>query len=530
MIYLVFLLLLGILTTRLFVLSRGNLAQEILSGQYTRKYEIASFRGFLYDRNKTPIEGQQTGYVAFVNPSKVKSSVGYASSLLSAYTDTVSESELYDMIQNGVPFKLSVKEEIQNEWVKSFPLYERGKDTAVKHILGYINADGVGASGLEKVYNQLLSGRLSGTVYARYEANAKKTALNGEEPVICDDGYSQKNGIVLTIDKDLQTKTEEIADRYVGSGAIVVSDITNGEILATVSRPAYDSNNIGKYLSSGGGEFLNRALCAFTPGSIFKIIVAASALETDSNLYQFQYDCTGKINVAGEIFHCHKTDGHGVMNMKEAFANSCNTYFITLAQKTGYAKILEMARRIGIENKIDLDGLPCQSGSLPNNSVVPPALVANTAIGQGSILLTPLEATKMISAAATGKVNEPSLVKSMIINGTEEPCEKKEPTVVWGEDITAKLKEMISACVENGTGVKAKPKIGFAGGKTATAQTGQMKNGVEMTNLWFAGVYPQENPSYAIVVLCDANGNVEGPRSPQDAFREICDYLGSKVG
>ena len=119
------------------------------------------------------------------------------------------------------------------------------------------------------------------------------------------------NQALTTIDKDVQDFCDSISDS-IQSGAVVVADARNGEILALSSYPSFDADNIAGVLDSDKGELINRAEYSFTPGSVFKIVVALSALEKDLSLYNLEYTCTGEMQVENDVFRCHKHSGHGI--------------------------------------------------------------------------------------------------------------------------------------------------------------------------------------------------------------------------
>ena len=338
------------------------------------------------------------------------------------------------------------------------------------------------------------------------------------------DGYSDKSGIVLSIDTQMQKELDEICDNYLDMGAAVVCNLSDFSICALSSRPLYDSEDIASSLDSDRGELINRAFSLYTPGSVFKTVVAAAALEYDEELYNFEYECTGSTNVSGKIFRCHDLSGHGKQPMKEAYANSCNTYFIALAEQIGLHAICETARKMGLGEAVILDGLYVKGALIPDDTQkYTPAYLANISFGQGDLMTTPMDMLRVFAVCATGRVRDFSLVSGVYEQDEMIYFSEKLSEPVLSDNTVNKLLDMMRFCVTNGTGWQALADNVNTGGKTATAQSGQYKNGEEILHRWFAGVFPIEKPKYAMVVLCDGNG--ENEMNPAVIFSKFADSV-----
>ena len=525
--YFLFLFLAATMLCRLFVLSQGNKATETLSGQYTRKISIAERRGFLFYRDGSLLSDETDGYLVFVNPARVQEDVNTAADTLFPYTN-VEYSALIEKLEDGAPFCITANTKIDLPYAHTYPSFRTYQGKTARHLIGYLDADGHGVTGLLQTYDPMLVGELSGTVTASYEANAKRSIMEDGPMVVADEGYSKASGLVLTLDQELQQKAEALADEYMQRGAILVGDMETGELLAVVSRPVYDTQNLAASLSSDAGDFLNRAFCAFTPGSIFKTVVAAAALRADPSLYRFTYECVGHLDVSGENFNCHKLSGHGVETMKEGFANSCNTYFISLANQVGLSRIFEMARDMGVGAELLPDGPPIQSGSLPEDEYCTPAFLANLSFGQGRLLITPLEALNIVRVSMTGKTSGWTCIRGTERNGELIPFQQEKiENAVLPPEVLPLMKSLFTACMEEGTGTRAMPQDKKAGGKTATAQTGQFDSeGEELLHLWFVGAYPMDRPRYAIVAMCDGAGGKD--QSAADIFKELTEFIAAR--
>ena len=503
---------------RLYTVACGKPASQVLSGQYSRKMTVTERRGAILDRNGKLLNLTEDGNICLVIPDICEDPKNEAEKL--AKISEYSQSEIYDRLLRGIPFTLKTTRKYTSEAANSYICYKEGTVCA-PHIVGYTDASGKGVSGIEKYFDDALTNTYNGKVVYRYRADALGVPLEDSMGNLSDNGYGLIRGVTLTLDRDLQRYCEKLVKQYSCSGAVCVTDTNTGEILACVSFPDFVPERIADYLESGKGEFTNRCTSGFTPGSIFKTAVAAAALEYAPEFYDYEYVCNGSyITAEGDVIPCHRKDGHGLLTMKEAYAQSCNPYFINLAFMTGKDKIIDIAENMIGETNTDIDGIFTIHGDIP---LYDPELsgesgyLANLAIGQGRILISPVSACTMFSTAVTGFCRKPSVV----FNGHLKQAAENYKERTLSEYTTEKLLEMMSFCVNEGLGKEAAPKRVTAGGKTATAQTGILKNGSELLNCWFCGVFPVENPEYTVCVLvCDTvNGN-----KAKEIFGNVCDY------
>ncbi len=512
------------MTVCLFSLYRASTNEEVrtaLAGQYSRRLPIASRRGFIYDRCGRLLNAKRDGYICLVNPALVGEPRSVAQ-LLSEYSET-NESAIVERLSRGVPFTMQLRDngELSDiQGVYCFPNYAYKAQAAV-HTVGYVNSDGKGVIGAERGFDGYLGLYLGGDVSYSYSADALGRPLGDSGTVLYDKGYSESSGVILTFDKRLQEELEAVAREHISAGALAVCEIESGELLASVSLPDFEEDRVSEYLQSNKGELINRCAASFTPGSIFKTVVAAAALERDIGLYDLEYECKGKVVLSdGKELSCHKRSGHGRITMARAYADSCNAYFINLAGQIGIGEVLETAGKMGM-GEGELYGICFYGSPLPAPSDSE-GFSANIAIGQGTLLMSPYEACRVFSCAASGYRTELSALREVFRgDSTLLRPERKRERVLSGE-VCEKLLEMMGLCIADGLGKEAAPSDGDAGGKTATAQTGQRKDGKEILNTWFCGVYPLSKPRFAIAVLCDGNG---GEGNPRAVFGRVCDVL-----
>ena len=262
-------------------------------------------------------------------------------------------------------------------------------------------------------------------------------------------------------------------------------------------------------------------------GSVFKTVLAAAALEAG---LAPEYDCNGAVVVDGQIFRCAGGVPHGEVDLSAALAKSCNGYFIRLGQQLGAPALLQQAQALGFGRNIGLaEGLTAQSGALPGaEELAQSGQLANFSFGQGSLLATPLQVAAMMNTIANdGVYRAPCLLDCALDETSGEELSafaRPQAERVLTEQTAAALRTMLEQTVVEGTAQDASGLPGGAAGKTGTAQTGQFTaEGKERKNLWFAGVYPAEDPQYTIVVLQD--GQTQAAVSSAAVFAQLCTAL-----
>ena len=522
--YAVLILTLAALMTRLYSVMRDEGMGVLASG---RRYSVrlTGMRGDIVDRNGASLlDGESDHYAVCVPPLKGGE---YAIERL-AEAAGVSAERVAKNAEGGMPFALKVGDaDLRLENVAVLEVPRRfPSDGVAAHIVGYVDGEGRGVSGVERAFDGALDG--GGSVNASVTVSARGRELTGA--AVSAGGDGGRSAVSLTIDKNLSLMARAAFYSVEGNerGAVVVMDVANGDLLACESFPDYDPNDVAASLGDADAPLLNRAFAAFNIGSAFKIVTAAAILE--AGLDGFVCVCRGYIHVGGRDVSCHNEDGHGREDLAAAFANSCNPYFIKAALSVGADGLYDAAERFGVGRAYRLaDGIVTDAGILTErSSLASAAAKANFSIGQGDLMVTPVQAAVIVSAAANGGMRvTPRLVTSIRDDAGDvtEVFDSAEPERIVSAEVAERLRELMVNAVENGTGAAAKPKTGGAGGKTATAQTGSFVDGARVNNAWFVGFWPAENPRYAITVLCE-NGS-SGSRNAAPVFRAICDYLAS---
>ncbi len=509
--------------TRLhYIISSGDyLRAGSVRSTYTLK--LNSGRGLIYDRNGKRLVEDEIKLVAAVRPNA--DNIDQLCRILPDQADQIRK-----MAESGKPFLVtleqSIKTDIQDVTVFQVPCrYGRdGNEFFLPHIIGYTDGSGRGVTGIEAAYDELLNGQA--VLSISYINDAYGRLIVGAAPEIVNN-TDAKQGVQLTIDKQVQQITARAAkEKGLTSGAVLVLSVPDNEILASVSLPDFNPYNVAASLYQTGSPLLNKTLSPYSTGSVFKLVVAAAALDNGISA-DLTFNCTGEIAVGDVVFHCHRKEGHGLLNMSNAIAQSCNVYFIELAKKIGWEKLLDYAKRLGLGSKEQLAStIVAQSGTLPRVSTLKlPAGLANFAFGQGELTATPLQIACLVSCIAGGGVlYKPSLVEGIVqADGSLSEMTKAGGIQVITKSSAAKVADFMRNAMETGTGKSAMPSTGGAGGKTATAETGILVEGREINRAWFAGFYPSQNPRYAIVVMSE--DGISGSETAGPVFKAICEGL-----
>ncbi len=461
---------------RVYAISSGSALAETAQRQSTYQLEIATTRGTFYDCAMRPFTGEEKEYIAAIAP------VTEAAASLTKILSSSGMTEIYPMLTKGTPFALSLPEFCNSsEGIDVFQVEKRYQDNQTGAcVLGYLNGDGHGAAGLERAFDGYLS-EDAGEISVSYKVDATGRVLLGEGRRIDDTCYKKQRGVILTLDKQIQKKAEELAEKYLKKGAVVVLEVPSGAIRAMVSVPTFSPNDVAASLSSEDSPMMNRALSAYNVGSVFKLVSAAAALESGCSPEE-TYVCEGGISVTGNLFRCFGGIPHGEVDMEEAIAQSCNAYFIHLMQSVPQEDFLKMAQSLGFGKSISLaPEYGSAAGTLPDESELQNArALANFSFGQGSLTATPLQIAGMVCAVASGgKYNEPYLVDGFVDSSGNVVYRRQvqEGTRVFSEKTAELLQQFMKASVDYGTGKSGKPAIGSAGAKTGTAQTGIFQEG-----------------------------------------------------
>ncbi len=511
-------LLITLLCTRLWSITTEPQSASAQSG--IRVKDIDSVRGMIYDRNLTPLVN-----TAYTKKLLIKPTANALNSLKAAGYDN----DTLEKAANGyfvVADSLKSTKITVTDDIKATDIFERYSDNTLLHIIGYTDINNDGVCGIEAHFNNYLKS-CGGTLSVAYSADATGRVLLNEDIEIRNNGYYDKDGIVLTIDKTIQEITENaLTNNNVAKGAAVVTKVSSGEILACASVPVYDRGNLTDYLDRSDSPFINRALTAYPLGSVFKIITSAAAIESD--ITPPDYTCTGSIIKSNTRFNCNNINGHGYIDFETAIIKSCNPYFIELGVLTGGEAIVKTAKNLGLGTSIELgNGLKSDSGILPEEGDLnSQAAVGNFAFGQGKLTSTPLHiASLMATLANDGYTKELKLIAGFADkNGNFTPNLEGQTQQVLKKGTCDKLKSAMKETVINGTGRSAFSSLYTCCAKSATAQSGQFNDdGSEIMYCWFAGFFPAKKPEYVVCIMKE-NGT-SGGKDCGPVFKEIAEQI-----
>jgi penicillin-binding protein 2 len=398
------------------------------------------------------------------------------------------------------------------------------------HLIGYVGRDRAetvagdekfnffhpemrGRSGVEHYYDSYLKG-VPGE--SKLLVDARGFAI--EENVVIE----PRPGPDLTLSIDMKVQLAAEKELRGEKGACVVMDPRNGEILAMVSQPGYNLNSFvpgishdlyDRYVNDPGKPLLNRAAGgSYAPGSIFKPVVALAGLKLGYP-YAEKYECTGVYTLGKMHIRCANRWGHGPLDMPEAIMKSCNPYFCNLGMDIGTNAIVKAAHELGLGEKTGIDF------GLDSSGVIPVADwkmrtygekwfmgdLAQMSIGQGMLLVSPLQMARMVGAIGTGYLVTPKLLPEA------ETIRRK---VDFPKNALKVVREGMRRVVDGGTGKRAGKDLAVElCGKTGTAEIG--KGEMRRKNTWFIAYAPRENPTVALAIIIENGDSGGGTAAPK---------------
>lgn len=378
----------------------------------------------------------------------------------------------------------------------------------LSHVLGFTGIDNQGLMGLELFYDEKLQGEKGSLSYF---SDAKQRRINRladiyKSPV---DGWHLKTTINNKVQTIMERELDIAVSKYNPDGALAVAvDPKTGGVLGMTTRPNFKPENYQDYKS----EIFDRNLpiwSTFEPGSTFKIITLAAALEEDLvDLEKDKFHDKGSIAVGGANLRCWKSGGHGHQSYLEVVENSCNPGFVSLGMNLGKEKLFSYIRNFGFGEKTGIDLQGEGSGILFKPEAVGPVELGTTSFGQG-VSVTPIQQVMAVAATINGGyLYEPYIAEEWVDPITEETIEKVEPNLkrrVISEATSEKVRSSLESVVAKGTGRPAYVDGYRVGGKTGTAQK-VGPDGRYMQNNYivsFIGFAPADDPEIVVYVAVD---------------------------
>jgi len=548
------------LLARVYFLSiKSNTYYEELSKQnYISRVNKVPVRGVIEDRNGKKLAINEMGFSILVKPHlrsyKYKKQLDEALTLINQHFPKLEKKKLLkEYKKKDSPYSHDYVKVVDyipyNEFFPKYTLFASKDDIKIEastkryypyhktasHIIGYVGKASkkdikknplsaysgiIGKNGLERYYNDRLQGKMG------YK-DIKVNALNKEIEILDEKEPSKDNNIKVSLDIELQEYIQEIFTEK--GGAVIVMDATNGELLASASFPEFDNNIFARGISvkewnimrnDFNHPFTNKLINGlYPPGSIIKMGVALSFLENGIK-ENYTVNDSGYIRIGNRNFRCWKSGGHGIVGFKKAIRESCDDFFYKGSLKIGINKISATLDKFGFGQKTGIDQVNEFVGVNPNKDwkqkrFKQPWYVGETvitSIGQGNMLVTPMQMARYTAYLATGKLPKPHFYK----DNYEEPVKVEYPK----RHLELMRKGMYEVTHhKKGTATNyIRSKVEIAG-KTGTAQVVtipqsekvRMKESelkyYQRSHAWLTTYGPYKNPKYVVTVLVEHGGH-----------------------
>lgn len=536
---------------------------ELSVENHVRLEVLRAPRGTLFDRNGVLLADSAPSFSVVFRPFPAESAqrtralwtsrwfhevaalVGADTVLVHRAVDRANATGQTAVLRTHAPFEMraaieELREELPGIEVQVEPLRRYPHGDLAAHLLGYaaeVNdreldslavrgyrlGDLIGRTGVERTLENVLRGQ-DGAEFVVVNAVGRRVSTLGDLPPRMP---TAGHDVVLTLDLKVQRALEEVmAD--VDHGAAVAIDPRDGGVLGLVSRPAYDPNEFSVGLTrarwnelASGGVLLNRAIQGrYPPGSTFKLVTMLAALRSGvATATTRQAPCMGRYQFGGRSYGCWKKDGHGSLDFIEALQHSCDVYFYQIGPKLGLGPLEQTARDFGLGSRTGVD-LPQEvTGLIPSQAYYDRRLgkgvrlkgtMLNLAIGQGELLLTPIQLAQLFAEAAmSGKALRPHVVRA--VRGTAySPELPLHPNVVASAQDWQALHQALELVVSAGTGTAARVPGVRVGGKTGTAQ-----NPHGQDHALFACYAPAEAPTIALAFVIENGGHGGSAAAPR---------------
>ena len=517
---LVLILLACTLGVRLFIVQiiNGKDMQMRALDQWTRDLSLVAPRGTLYDSTGDTLAVSYTTYNVYVRGREVVNAeetakaladildLNYENTLTKVKNKNISESLLKMQVEGDVAeqiYKLSLNGVYLSENVGRYYIY----GDLMTQLLGFTSLDNDGQSGVEAYFNSYLKGE-DGYSFVQSDLQGKEIGGNLRYYVSGVAG----DDIIMTVDSKLQIILEEVLEKaFEEQKAKAVTGIVmkpkSGEILAISTKPSFDLNEVPRddLASLFSMSRMSAVTDTYEPGSTFKILTVAMALEEGLTSLDDAFYCPGYRIIDGQRIKCWKTTGHGNQTLAEAFSNSCNCCFMDLALRLGVNKFYSYAEKFGLGQKTGITISGESAGILMKKENVKTVDLARMGFGH-AIAVTPLQLLSIVSGIVNGGIyHTPTIVQKAVdvygnITYTPVVTEKRLVSKTTSDTINSFLK-----LTTNKTGEYVFVEGYNIGGKTGTAQkyneNGQIAQGKYISS--FIGTYPADEPEYIIMIMVD---------------------------
>ncbi len=507
------------LGVRLFVVQviNGKELQQRATDQWTRDLALTAPRGSFFDATGDTLAVSYTTYDVYVRGRQVKEEQVTAqklSNLLGLDFDKtlekVSKKNVSEVLLK-MQVEADVAEKIYNENLAGIYLTENvGRyyvyGNLLTQLLGFSSIDNVGQAGLEAYLNDYLTG-IDGYSYVQSDLQGKEIGGSMRYYV---NGISGSD-VHLTVNSKIQILLEQVllqayTDQKAKAVTGIVMNAKTSEILAISSKPSFDLNEVPRDdLSILFEQSKMKAVTdTYEPGSTFKILTVAAALEAGVVSLEDRFYCPGFRIVDGQRIKCWKTIGHGSQNLTEAFANSCNCCFMDLALRLGVDRFYHYMQKFGLGKKTGITIQGESGGILMPKSNVKNVDIARMGFGH-AVAVTPIQLLTAVAGVTSGTLKTPTVIDNIVdVRGKNvySPKVKKEKIV---SEKTVQTVNYLLQKAENKTAEFSFVEGYNVGGKTGTAQKYSESGGIAQGKYIssFIGTYPADNPDYLMLIMVD---------------------------
>lgn len=530
---------------------QGKEMRHVAEENRLRITDLLPPRGIIFDRNGNPLVRNSPNFCVSLLPEMTREAQVHSIAALLNIPSEQLLTILKEKKGTKEPIKLKERltfEELARVQARLSDFPELTVDVEVArdyiygdigaHLLGYIGKlseaqakdpyyAGVprtgytGQWGLEKYYDKELRG-VPGQRLIEVDALGRELRVVGEIP--------PKKGKDVTLGLDINLEMAAQAGFGNRVGAMVAINPKTGELLGLVSKPSFDPNvfvpaikpeDWRKLVMDPKHPMLDRAFQSmYPPGSTFKIVTALSALEDGAVSPTSTVTCGGSFTLGNHTFGCWKHEGHGTINIYKAIVQSCDVYFYTNGLKTGLDRIAFYARALGLDSKVGLGLGSEKKGLIPDSEwkmrvrhdKLYPGEQVVASIGQGYVLVTPLQMARLMAVIGTGGKFIPDISFKKYAGGDV----KGRPVPVPFKEENIHLIQSALAGVVNDPGgtacVSGRSQIVHISGKTGTAQTTSSAKGPD--HAWFVAYAPSEDPEIAVAVLVEEGGHGSSAAAP----------------
>ncbi len=534
-------------------LAQGAILSDKADESHYRGVPVAAKRGNIEDRNGEVLAMSVSTETVYAVPAQVRSSgraeeIAHALSGLlemerSQVMEKITKRSALEYVKKRVTAEVAAQVRalelpgigITEDSVRYYP-----NSTLAAHIIGFAGIDNQGLEGIELTRDDQLNG-VPGAVLTEFAANGIPLPFANQMYV------SPKNGntVRLTIDKNIQAFAERELQKLLSgqgdnmngqvpkSASILVMDPNTGQVLALASAPTYDPNYYNNYDQSTRRNIAIQN--GYEPGSTFKIITLAAALEEKKISPQEGFFDPGGVTILGKTVHCWKRGGHGSQTFTQVVENSCNPGFVAMGQRLGMDKFYEYLHDFGFGQKTGIEMSGEAVGILAGKKRATALDLATMSIGQTNNV-TAIQLLTAVSAVANGgTLMKPQLVKEIVgpAGNVVESFEPQTVRRVISEGTSKTARQMLESVVTNGTGYRAFLPGYRVAGKTGTAQ--KVANGAYIQGEYIASFIafaPADNPRLAILCVIDGvpfyGGSVAAP-PVRGVLQDSLKYLGVEM-